>query len=121
MEDGQQKPGRLKKFGSAFWEVIKAIGYGDLLLRMRVDKYLPSILYLFFLSMVSILMSYMTEQTMLEREKNKERIETLKIFKAQKTCEIVSLDRISTVETMLEELGSDIKQPVKPADILKRK
>ena len=57
---------------------------------------------------------------MLIREKNKTRIEALKIFKAQKTCEIVSLDRISTVEAMLEELGSDIKQPEKPADRLKR-
>ena len=57
---------------------------------------------------------------MLIREKNKTKIENLKIFKAQKTCEIVSLDRISTVETMLEELGSDIKQPEKPADRLKR-
>jgi hypothetical protein len=57
---------------------------------------------------------------MLIREKNKTTLETLKIFKAQKVCEIVSLDRISTVETMLEELGSDIKQPDKPADILKK-
>ena len=70
--------------------------------------------------MISIFMSYKVEQTMLIREKNKTKIENLKIFKAQKTCEIVSLDRISTVETMLEELGSDIKQPEKPADRLKR-
>jgi glycerophosphoryl diester phosphodiesterase len=32
-----------------------------------------------------------------------------------------SLDRVSTVETMLKDLGSDIKQPEKPADILNRK
>ena len=121
MTEGQQRTGKLRRFGSTFWEIIKAIGYGDLLLRLRVDKYLPYILYLFFLSMVSILMSYKAEQTMLIREQNKEKIETLKIFKAQKTCEIVSLDRISTVETMLDELGSEIKQPEKPADILKRK
>ena len=121
MEEIQQKAGKLKKFGSVLWEVLKAIGYGDILLRLRVDKLLPYILYVFFLSMISIFMSYKAEQTMLVREKNKDRIETLKIFKAQKTCEIVSLDRISTVETMLEELGSDIRQPQKPADILNRK
>lgn len=119
MEEVQQKS-RFKRFGSAFWETVKAIGYGDILLRLRVDKLLPYILYLFFLSMVSIFMSYKAEQTMLMRERNKTRIEALKIFKAQKTCEIVSLDRISTIETMLEELGSDIKQPEKPADILKK-
>lgn len=120
MEEAQQKTSRFRRFGSAFWETVKAIGYGDILLRLRVDKLLPYILYLFFLSMVSIFMSYKAEQTMLLRERNKTRIEALKIFKAQKTCEIVSLDRISTIETMLEELGSNIKQPEKPADILKK-
>lgn len=120
MEEVQQKNSRFRRFGSAFWETVKAIGYGDILLRLRVDKLLPYILYLFFLSMVSIFMSYKAEQTMLLRERNKTRIEALKIFKAQKTCEIVSLDRISTIETMLEELGSNIKQPEKPADILKK-
>jgi hypothetical protein len=71
--------------------------------------------------MISIFMSYKVEQTMLKREQLKTEIEALKIFKAQKTCEIVSLDRISTVETMLNGLGSEIKQPGKPADILNRK
>ena len=109
-----------KKIGAATVETLKAIGYGDILLRLRVDKSLPYILYAFLLAMISIFMSYKVEQTMLIREKNKTNIEALKIFKAQKTCEIVSLDRISTVETMLEELGSDIKQPEKPADRLKK-
>ena len=121
MEGVEHKTSKWKRFGSAFWETIKAIGYGDILLRLRVDKILPYILYVFLLSMISIFMSYKAEQTMLTREKNKSRLEALKIYKAQKTCEIVSLDRISTVETMLEVLGSDIKQPEKPADILKRK
>lgn len=120
MESTQNKNSKWKRFGAAFWETIKAIGHGDILLRLRVDKFLPCILYIFLLSMISIFMSYKVEQTMLIREKNKTRIEALKIFKAQKTCEIVSLDRISTVEAMLEELGSDIKQPEKPADRLKR-
>ena len=43
------------------------------------------------------------------------------IVNAQKTCDIVSLDRISTVETMLEDLGSDLKQPEKPAYIIIKK
>ena len=109
-----------KRIGSALVETIKAIGYGDILLRLRVDKFLPYILYAFFLAMVSILMSYKAEQTMLKRENNKATLETLKIYHGQKTCDIVSFDRISTVETMLEELGSDVRPPQKPADKLKR-
>lgn len=101
-------------------EILKAIGHGDILLRLRVDKLLPYILYVFFLSMVSIFLSYKAEQTMVIREKNKETLETLKIYCAQKTSDIVSLDRISTVEATLEELGSDLRQPTKPASIIKR-
>ena len=109
-----------KRIGSALVETIKAIGYGDILLRLRVDKFLPYILYAFFLAMVSILMSYKAEQTMLRMERNKSVLETQRIYHGQKTCDMVSLDRISTIETMLEELGSNVKPPQKPADRLIR-
>lgn len=109
-----------KKIGSATIETIKAIGYGDILLRLRVDKLLPYILYAFFLAMVSIFMSYKAEQTMLRMERNKDNLETLRIYHGQKTCDIVSLDRISTIEAMLEDLGSDLQPPQKPADKLLR-
>ena len=65
-------------------EILKAIGHGDILLRLRVDKLLPYILYVFFLSMVSIFLSYKAEQTMVIREKNKETLETLKIYCVKK-------------------------------------
>lgn len=107
-----------KKIGSATIETIKAIGYGDLLLRLRVDKLLPYILYAFLLAMCSIFMSYKAEQTMLRMERNKANLETLRIYHSQKTCDLVSLDRISTIEIMLEELGSNLKPPQKPADKL---
>lgn len=109
-----------KKIGSAVIETMKAIGYGDILLRLRVDKLLPFILYAFFLAMVSIFMSYKAEQTMLRMERNKANLETLRIYHGQKTCDIVSLNRLSTIETMLEELGSNLQPPQKPADKLVR-
>ena len=64
-------------------------------------------------------MSYHAEQTMLKVQKNNEIIRTLKIYNAQKTYELVGLDRIATVERMLEEAGSQVKAPEKPADVLK--
>ena len=115
MEEVQNKESKWKKFRYFIKEILKAIGHGDVLLRMRVDKFLPHILYAFALSMISIFLSYKAEQTMVIREKNKATIETLRIYCAQKTSDIVSLDRSSTVETMLEELGSDLRQPEKPA------
>ena len=115
MEEVQKKESKWKKVGTAIKEILKAIGHGDVLLRLRVDKYLPHILYAFALSMISIFLSYKAELTMVIREKNKETLETLRIYCAQKTSDIVSLNRSSTVETMLEDLGSDLRQPEKPA------
>lgn len=108
-----------KKIGHAIKEFFISLGRGDLLTRLRVDRALPYILYLFFLGCISIWLSYRAEQTMLTVQKNNETIKTLKIYHAQKTYELVGLDRIATVEKMLEEAGSDVKAPEKPADVLK--
>ena len=103
----------------AIKEFFIALGRGDLLTRLRVDRLLPYILYLFVLGCISIWMSYHAEQTMLKVQKNNEIIRTLKIYNTQKTYELVGLDRIATVERMLEEAGSQVKAPEKPADVLK--
>ena len=108
-----------KKVGSAIKEFFISLGRGDLLTRLRVDRLLPYILYLFAIGCISIWMSYHAEQTMLKVQKNSSTLRTLKIYNAQKTYEIVALDRIATVEKMLEEAGSEVKAPEKPADRLK--
>ena len=110
---------RWKAVGKAIGAFIISLGRGDLLLRMRMDKALPYILYVFLLGCISIWMSYKTEQTMLKVQKNNETLKTLKIQNAQMTYELVELDRLSTVESMLESMGSKVKAPSKPADILK--
>lgn len=98
---------------------IRSIISGDILLRMRVDRLFPYILYAFVLGWLSIWMSYRMEQTMIIVERNRKELESLKIYHAQKTCEYAGFDRISTIETMLEEKGSEIKAPEKPADIIR--
>ena len=55
--------------GKAIGAFFVSLGRGDLLLRMRVDKALPYILYAFLLGCISIWMSYRTEQTMLKVQK----------------------------------------------------
>lgn len=108
-----------KAVGKAAVETLKSIGRGDILIRMRVDKLFPYILYTFFLGIVSIWLSYKAENTMYKVEVNKERIESLKYENANKNCEIIGLSRISTVETMLKEAESDVTIPEKPAYIIK--
>ena len=100
-------------------DILKSIGRGDILIRMQVHRLFPYILYMFFIAWVSIWLSYKVEKTMYRVEVNKRIIENLKIDHANKTCEIVSLTRISTVESMLEEAGSKVKAPEKPADRIK--
>ena len=113
---------KIKATGIAdsFKSIVKSIISGDILLLLRVDKLFPYILYAFALGWASIFMSYKMEQRLGVVEKNRADLETLKIYHAQKTCEYVGLDRISTVEEMLKNTGSDVKAPEKPADIIKR-
>ena len=105
---------------SSFKSIVKSIISGDILLLLRVDKLFPYILYAFALGWVSIFMSYKMEQTLSVVEKNRTELETLKIYHAHTTCEYVGLDRISTVEEMLKNTGSEVKAPEKPADTIKR-
>lgn len=101
-------------------ESIIALGRGDLLLRMRVDRALPYILWTFFLGCMSIWWSYMAEQTMLKVKNNENQLKELKIKHAQYTYELVQMDRAGKVADILEMMGSDIEPPHKPADVLKK-
>lgn len=111
----------IKEKGGSARSWFRSIISGDILLRLRVDRLFPYILYAFVLGWLSIWMSYKMEQTMTLAEKNRKELETMKIYHAQKTCEYVGLDRISTIEQMLEEKGSELRAPEKPADIIKTK
>lgn len=47
--------------------------------------------------------------------KNKEILNELKIYHTEKTVQIVSMDRITTINRMLEDKGSQVSFPEKPA------
>ena len=113
MEEGKEK--------LAAKTVMKSIWSGDILLLLRVDKLLPYILFLFVLGWVNIFLNYRIEQTMVQVEKNQKLLKEYKVYHAQKTYEYVTLSRINTVESMLEDAGSKITAPQKPAYRLKGK
>lgn len=104
------------RIGQTTKETLISIGQGNFLLRMRVDKLFPYILVLFALGCANIWLSYEVERAALKVEMNKNKLETLKIYHDHLTGEIVELNRISTVESMLQEMGSEVKVPDKPAD-----
>lgn len=107
------------KVGKAIKETLISIGQGTFLIRLRVDKLFPYILVLFTLGCMNIWMSYMVEQAALKVEKNKAKLETLKIYHSHMIGEIVELNRLSTVEQMLRDAGSEVSIPEKPADVIK--
>lgn len=104
----------------AIIELLKSIAKGDTLIRMRVDKLFPYILYMFILGWFSILMSFKAESAMHKLETNKALIEELKIEYISKKCQLIRLTRISTVEEKLKKAKSEIQAPEKPASIIKR-
>lgn len=101
-----------KSLGNIFTAIMR----GELMLRLRVDRIFVHILYRFFIVWAMIFISLKMDQTMLRMESNRKRLEDLKIYHAQKTCELASYDRLSTVQEMLEKSGSKVNMPDKPAD-----
>ena len=99
--------------------LLKAIVNGDILLLLRADRLFPYIIWFCILGWMSIWMSYKAEQTMTQVERNRRELETLKIHHAQKTCEYVGMDRISTIEQLLIENKSEVRVPEKPASLIK--
>ena len=108
----------MKKVLVAIKNVVMAILKGELLLRMRLDKYFIHIAYTFFLIWLIILSSMMVQNTLAQVEKNRVKVNDLKIFHAQKTVKLVGLGRLNTVEDLLKEQGSEVGLPEKPADRL---
>lgn len=99
-------------------ELYKSLLSGNLLILLGVDRLLPYILVLFVLGWVNIFMNYRIEQVMVEVEKNKVTLENYRIYHAQKTYQFVKMGRISTVEEMLDQKGSQLGAPVKPAETI---
>ncbi|MBQ6287040.1 MAG: hypothetical protein IJK73_05215 [Bacteroidales bacterium] len=100
---------------NAFFAMLK----GEFLLRLNISKYFIHIIYTFFLFWVSIWLSLKIEKTMTRVEENRKALQDMEIYHAQKTVELVSLGRMSKVEKMLQDQGSTLAMPTKPADRIK--
>ncbi len=99
---------------------VWAILHGEFLLRLRIDKFFPHILWTFLLFWGMILSGMMVQKTLVKVEKNKSVLSEMKIYHAQKTVQIARLGRLSTVEQLLEDNGSDVTLPEKPADVIRK-
>ena len=109
------------QLGKFLGRSFKAILKGEFLLRMQVDKVFPHILWFFALMWVSIWLSMKIDATLIRVEQNKRILGDLEIYHAEKTEALVRLNRFSTIQYKLEEMGSKVGLPEKPATVLKKK
>ncbi len=109
------------ELGVAAKNSIQAIFKGEYLLRLGVDKYFIHIIYTFILIWLSIYLSMKIDTTLTTMERNRTVLKDLEIYHAEKTNELVRLNRFSSVEKNLEALGSDVAIPSKPAVIIKKR
>lgn len=100
---------------NAFLAAIK----GEFLLRLRINKYFIHIIYTFFLFWVSIWLSLKIEKTLTRVEDRRNILQDVEIYHAQKTVELEGMGRMSKIEDMLRESGSNLAVPAKPADKIK--
>ena len=102
-------------FSASLKNALNAFFRGELLMRLGFDRFFLHIVYTFGLFWAMILMDMMIENTLSKVEKNKDILNELKIYHTEKTVQIVSMDRITTINRMLEDKGSQASFPEKPA------
>jgi len=105
---------------SKILNVFRLMLRGELLLHLNIGKYFVHIIYTFFLFGIIIWVSLRIDGAMARVEDNKKIIKELEIIHTQKTFDVVSLSRRSSVEKMLKEMGSTVGEPGQPATILRK-
>lgn len=103
----------------SIYNIFLATLRGELLFRMKFDRFFIHILIIFFWVWVLIFSSLMIDKTLVRMEKNRVELENLKIYHAQKTSELAGYDRLSTIDEMLRKSGSKVTFPEKPANRIK--
>lgn len=104
-----------KASGSWFSAMLR----GRLLLRLKVDKYLPQIIFFFMCAVAYIGLSIGIESVLHEREENVKILNKLSSIHVEMSCKLTSLYSVCQVEDMLIKMGSDLRIPKDKATELK--
>ena len=113
-----EKTWKIQDLGRGLKNSLTAMLRGEFLLRLDVGRYLVHIVYVFFLLAMVIWISLMIENTMTKVEKGKAELRELEIVHTQKTFDLVSLSKRSSVRKLLEDKGSKVTEPREPATLL---
>lgn len=113
------KTWKIQDLGRGLRNSLKAMLRGEFLLRLNIGRYFVHIVYAFFLFAMVIWLSLAIEGTMTKVERSKAELKELEIVHTQKVFDMVSLTKRSSVRELLEQKGSKVAEPTKPATVLK--
>ena len=99
---------------------ISAILHAQFLIRLNAGRFFLHIAYTFLLIGLIILFSLQIEGSLNKMEKNKRRLHAMELLYQEKTFEVATLSRRSTVLKTLEQMGSPLREPESPATKLKK-
>lgn len=116
-EEGKWK---IQDVGRLLKESFKAILQGRLLLRLNIGRYFIHIVYTFFLFAMLIWFSLGVDSTLAKVEKKQNVLNELQIEHSNLEFQLRSLNRRATLQEMLEESGSKVTAPTRPATVLKK-
>ena len=118
MAEGQKW--KIQDVGRLLKESIIAILHGQFLLRLNIGRYFIHIVYTFFLFGMLIWFSLAIDSTLVKVEKNQAAIKELEIEHSNLEFELRTLNRRAAMKDLLEQSGSKVSEPEKPATILKK-
>lgn len=103
-----------KDLGKTLGNALSAIFKGELLLRLKIDKYFMHIVLVFLLILGAIWISLLTDRTMTKVERNNQVIREQQFEKQVKIYEIEELSRRSKVKESLKAMGSSVGEASQP-------
>ncbi|MBQ7195242.1 MAG: hypothetical protein IJS07_06370 [Bacteroidales bacterium] len=112
----EKRKWKIKDLGTFLVNMLWAALRGELLIKLNIGKYFPQIIYTFVLFALIILFSLGVDATMVKVENNKEILHDLEVLHTQKSYELQQLNRRTRISSLLEELGSELAPPAKPAE-----
>ena len=117
--DGERK-WKLQDIGQFLKNALKAIFKGELLLRLNIGQYFIHVVWAFFLIAMFIWFNLGVDTTLAKVEKNKLTLKELETQNSSLEFRMKSINRRSTLEVKLQEMGSQLQEPENAAVRLKK-
>jgi hypothetical protein len=118
-EEGEKK-WKIQDIGQLLKNTMKAIFRGELLLRLNIGQYFIHVIWMFFLIAMFIWFNLGVDTTLAKVEKNKLTLKELETQNSSLEFRMKSINRRSTLEVKLQEMGSQLQEPENAAVRLKK-